>query len=109
MNNHTPGPWGIETVKTSCGHCHKVGPFPWRDDEANHACIYVDDSHAWVNGKELEANARLIAASPDLLDALEALIPLVEWALKEQSPPYFDGPLVVQSCVAIAKAKGETT
>ncbi len=59
----TPGPWTLETVKTSCGICHKIGPFPWTDTEKNHACIYVDDRMAWKYGPELEANARLIAAS----------------------------------------------
>jgi hypothetical protein len=34
MNAHTPGPWTIETLATSCGHCLKVMP--------PHACIYVD-------------------------------------------------------------------
>ena len=70
---HTPtaGPWKLETVKTSCGICHKIGPFPWRDDKENHACIYVDDDLAWKHGAELEANAQLIAAAPMMLEALE--------------------------------------
>ena len=93
MSNHTPGPWGVE-YDGSLVMGRQVVPTPSPDT---------------ASVEERKANARLIAAAPDLLDALEALIPLVEWALKEQSPPYFDGPLVVQSCVAIAKAKGETT
>lgn len=72
-HKHTPGPWTLETVKTSIGFCHKVGPFPWGHEKLNHACIYVDyGSHEGV----LLANARLIAAAPDLLEALEGLLAL---------------------------------
>ncbi len=73
---HTAGPWSLETVKTSSGICHKVGPFPWRDGKENHACIYVD----YPNGAmgpveaELKANARLIAAAPELLAALNFFV-----------------------------------
>ena len=61
MSTHTPGPWLIEPTDTSkaivtddCVICEMA---PW-DDE------YQD---------ELEANARLIAAAPDLLEAAIAL------------------------------------
>ena len=64
MTEHTPGPWTLETVETSCGLCHKIGPFPWREGKPNHACIYVDHGH-WVVADELLANARLIAAAPE--------------------------------------------
>lgn len=45
-HTHTPGPWPLETVKTSVGTCHKIGD-------------------------ELLANARLISAAPEMLAALE--------------------------------------
>jgi hypothetical protein len=64
---HTKGPWSLETVKTSDGLCHKIGPFPWKDDRQNHACIYVKYPGAGPIEEELLANARLIAAAPDLL------------------------------------------
>jgi hypothetical protein len=73
MTKHTPGPWTLETVKTSSGICHKVGPFPWRPNKQNHACIYVDNhSHdaSAPRDQELLANAHLIAAAPELLAAL---------------------------------------
>jgi len=64
----------METVTTSVGVCHKIGPFSKdKHGRENHACIY-DDCNAnvpeWYN-KELLANARLIAAAPDLLAALK--------------------------------------
>src|SRR5690606_24171312 len=70
---HTPGPWTLETVRTSSGLCHKVGPFPWKQGKENHACIYDDYPALGSDGTpELVANARLIAAAPDMLAALKA-------------------------------------
>ena len=75
---HTPGPWTLETVKTSAGSCHKIGPFPgsnWHPD-GTYACVYADGEH-WLTerltdrGKELFANARLITAAPELLETLQ--------------------------------------
>lgn len=61
----TPGPWSVETVPTSCGVCHKVGPFPGRrpGDPPRHACLYADyPSQGNPADDELEANAAFIAA-----------------------------------------------
>ncbi len=74
---HTPGPWGLETVPTSIGICHQIGPFPSTGYmEDNHACVYVDgrNSGGDSNAVELLANARLIAAAPELLEALEEML-----------------------------------
>jgi len=38
----TPGPWRLETVKTSCGICHKIGPFPGSPGHKHNAYVYVD-------------------------------------------------------------------
>ncbi|MBH3372915.1 MULTISPECIES: hypothetical protein [Pseudomonas] len=77
MSNHTPGPWLLETIQTSVGICHRIGPFPPRrpdDETVRHACLYADYPSACNPAdKELEANARLIAAAPDLLEALEGV------------------------------------
>ena len=65
---HTSGPWEIETVPTQVGHAHKINPVG--------ACLYVDKQflpHDDINSDSVEAaaNARLIAASPDLYEALK--------------------------------------
>ena len=72
MSGHTKGPWKLETVKTSSGFCHKIGPFPWKVGRDNHACIYVDYPNGAVGPVELElkANAHLMAAAPKMLEAL---------------------------------------
>lgn len=64
----TSAPWTLETVKTSSGICHKVGPFPYRPDRQNHACIYHDYPNGELGPLELElrANAELISLAPEL-------------------------------------------
>jgi len=64
---HTPGPWGATNAHT--------GPTFWRVEPFS--ADYLNDG--WVIANEIhgpdgEANARLIAASPDLYEALASLI-----------------------------------
>ena len=77
---HTPGPWMLRTTPTSAGLCHIVSAADWRI-----AFIYgdlirkgVDD--ALPKAQELAANARLIAAAPDLLEALREIMPFTATA-----------------------------
>ena len=101
---HTPGPWVIETVPTSVGICHKIGPFPPRrpdDVTSRSACLYADYPSGYNPAdNELYANARLIAAAPELLEALEELIAATNHL--EPCPATAD-----KARAAIAKAKGE--
>ena len=80
---HTPGPWTLETVPTSngSGSCHKIGPFPSLGVyDQTHACVYADSVRIGIDDRggvcrvadELLANARLMAAAPDLLAQLRA-------------------------------------
>lgn len=64
----TPGPWGNETVRTSCGVCHKIGPWPhkWRHGNEMSACIYDDYPSPPEGTDNMLANARLIASAPSL-------------------------------------------
>jgi hypothetical protein len=104
MEKHTKGPWSLKRVNTSAGTCFKIGVFPSLGvyDETS-ACVYVDnvrepDYGYSLVGDELAANAHLIAAAPELLEALESIenddrrIPAAIWALRN---------------AAIAKARGE--
>lgn len=98
-SKHTPGPWVLETVTTSCGVCHKIGPFPWRKGKDNHACIYVDDDMGWQHGPELAANAHLIAAAPELIAALKLAIAELRSLDAKTIPDYCDK--------IVAKAEGK--
>jgi hypothetical protein len=71
---YTPGPWALLTVSTQVGICHKIGPFPWKEGKQNHACIYADYPGKGPLDDELLANARLIHAAPELLEAVETLL-----------------------------------
>lgn len=73
--HHTPGPWGINSAKgVSSNHCFfSVIPQtePYRGSVANVMdAVNIDG----ISIAESEANARLIAAAPDLLAACKAAL-----------------------------------
>ncbi|UUX38855.1 hypothetical protein NTJ56_08650 [Burkholderia contaminans] len=76
---HTPGPWILETVPTSVGSCHKIGRFPGAGHRPHtYACVYADGIRPGIDDAlpaaiELAANARLMAAAPDMADVLEMI------------------------------------
>ena len=90
---HTPGPWG-----------GNGGPMVYTRGANFIGMVHYDDEVA-------KANTRLIAAAPELLEALEAVM-----ALEDNTSP-FGGELqqdriertIEAARAAIAKAKGETT
>lgn len=65
---HTPGPWEIHRtshLNIYIGHSH---------DRPNRTPGYLAEVRRFTTDHEqVEANARLIAAAPELLDALKAL------------------------------------
>ena len=78
MSKHTLGPWHTEerhTVIAVCCTPTRRGEyaeicFQERDGHPEHGCI----TGRMRTSEELHANARLIAAAPDLLEALKALL-----------------------------------
>ena len=85
----------------------KHTPGPWRDGTEGNFRIYGRDGQdvaealpRVLNTREWRANARLIAAAPDLLEALKELQPFFEG---EHHP---DHPHCRQMRAAIAKAEG---
>lgn len=109
----TPGPWKLETVTTSLGTCHKIGPFPSLGvRDTTYACVYADcvSMHQYGKsavGDELMANARLIRAAPDLLKALEDMLAEVCGGNKSCGHDYPCICTADKAKAAIAKAKGE--
>lgn len=86
---HTPGPWAIEEGDRET---HIVG------GEA--ILAYCPD---WPCApQEQEANARLIAAAPELLEAAESLLDVVGVRIDDPRIAQFDA-----LRAAIAKARGE--
>ena len=70
---YTPGPWAVTTV----GSCHGIHPAA-SDNERDDICRVVPHNYhpdGWQAAKgEAEANARLIAAAPELLAALQDMV-----------------------------------
>ena len=81
----TPGPWVMETVRTSCGTCHRIGPFPrpaYASKPEGWACVY-DDYPPGVGSPDLLANSRFIAAARDLVPAMADRLETQEALLRE--------------------------
>lgn len=97
MTKHTPGPWKV----TSAGF----------DDtcDSGDACYYI----AAPNGMQVsKANACMIEAAPDLLRALEDILPSIGWAnysdeelLDEAAKGNGTAPHILNARAAIAKAR----
>ena len=138
---HTPGPWKLELVRwaesapISGFGISAEGKTPWlcsagASERANH-CTVVADEHieqgvtTGFSASEAEANARLIAAAPELLAALSGMIGLLDanaYALAcklgtqghddEPEPESIDGfnrnPRIERARATIAKAEGRT-
>ena len=84
MSKHTEGPWKHSTTYSVYGQNKMV------------ASVYGDDPECKPDDR-LKANATLIAAAPELLEALEEVI-----AISDRKHDVWD-----KAKQAIAKAKGE--
>jgi hypothetical protein len=98
----TPGPWKV--FRASNGKLLGIG-----DAEA----VGVTDAFGglWRTGKEMEANADLIAASPDLYAALETFVTDYVDLVESGDAGFWDAetePKVIAARAALAKARGET-
>jgi hypothetical protein len=106
MNNtlHTPAPWKIATFDGP----HEYASIEAGDDISE--LIRVCDIPNWPCAiEEMQANAHLISAAPDLLSTLEGLLKIAEKQL-DQSATH-KGLLNCQALAnareALRKAKGE--
>ena len=72
MSQHTPGPWEAYQLEGREG-----SDFWWIC--AGNKNGWRGDSYMEVSGHIGEANARLIAAAPEMLLALRAVVEAIEW------------------------------
>ncbi len=93
---HTPGPW-VASPAIRSGFTIDAKCDPW-------LIVSTSDEEGRYGGIETEANARLIAAAPDLLEALRTLVSMAE---SFPSELHKDHPDVIEALAAIAKATGE--
>lgn len=97
---HTPGPWAVHPVSARVDAFSGGTPLPvcellWPTDDRSEG--------------ETEANAHLITAAPDMLDALEGLTPILESAESNASgnPEWaWVSKRINAARAAIAKARG---
>lgn len=101
MSKHTPGPWKLSGANTV------------HSDEAKCIVAFVGTANEEVrefSGARQRADARLIAAAPDLLEALEGLR-LDDWMTYEgnlEASGYASVDALKFARAAIRKAKGVT-
>ena len=107
MSKHTPGPWQTDQAEHDA---------PYQDirihaGKGSICCVWIDDAPLHDYNAEQRANARLIAAAPELLEALKELD---SWlvcaciATPEDMAQSFPHMQQVVSA-AIARAEGEQT
>ena len=109
---HTPGPWLVVNttdVFTGLGASTRDGVHAdandgWRIADCDVAVAFVDGVEIEMGYAEKKANARLIAASPDLLDALPLLLLEVDESAIAGAKDYGWPVAVQKSRAAIAKA-----
>jgi hypothetical protein len=102
MTMHTEGPWRVS------GRCYELGEGlagvsgpGW-----NELAGVVVEVNGYLNDEGI-ANARLIAAAPDLLEALQELCEIVEDAIEQKSAKDLDSFTLQPARAAIAKATGD--
>lgn len=93
MSKHTPGPWRSFERGVTFHY--------WVVKVANRVI-------AKITGEDQEANARLIAAAPELLEALEKMVKQFGYEVVHKDGLVHDEHDAIQSATeAIRKAKGE--
>lgn len=101
QNKHTPGPWKAQS------RCASDGTLVVKDASFDEICVvrektlrdYTDEDKKHV------ANARLIAAAPDLLAACEAVLKADANPQPWLEPKYSNA--IAQARSALSKARGE--
>lgn len=105
---HTPGPWyswlprdcdgGCRTIRTEKGRAH-----------GTYYGTELASTHGLANDEEDKANARLIAAAPDLLEALESTITNDHYneCLAGQRGYGMCSPVCMKIKAALARAQGK--
>lgn len=96
MSEHTPGPW---TIKFGLNVMGKDVRYPSQERLVANAGGHANNIWNEQVTAENEANAHLIAAAPDLLEALREMVDRFESC--DDDPEY-----VTRARAAIAKAEG---
>lgn len=109
MSKHTPGPWFVEQNEKTPIY---VSPVASHEQIAICNVMVIDedpedDSGEWFNGDQTKANARLIAAAPDLLEALDYALSALAHCRADKGYGSMQSRAAHLAANAIAKARGE--
>ena len=101
-HGHTPGPWEIHESAFSSS---LVKELHIGTHARTAACVYDDCAAGSLVRSEVNANARLISAAPELLEALEGISAAYDETLRHPiAAPLLRA--IYAARAAIAKAKG---
>lgn len=108
---HTPGPWvvGEPHPTNACAYVRAAGAHRGQEVATLFYCSEggaIGSDGIWPDQPNRDANARLIAAAPDMLEALIMMTDLVDDLLVQAGANYADE--LAAARAAIAKAKGAT-
>lgn len=103
-HTHTPGPWTYYMTVSDIGCIPQVQTVPVGPVGGAYATMICTLSRTGQKSGVGEANARLIAAAPELLAALEDIIKLTEITDFWLPKPWLDD---AKAAIAKAKAKAE--
>ena len=94
---HTQGPWKVSSDLSIWG------------TSPNNAKVRLLNmtTHSSSNGIDQNANAQLIAAAPELLEAVVDLVSIIEAVVKHDFKPNADNYALSAAIAAIRKARGE--
>jgi hypothetical protein len=100
---HTPGPWGIDADRgfTPSGYEREPQIVTYASGTGSDEIAKVDPARHTIARAESLANARLLAAAPELLAACEEFVRKVDCGEARSKRSY------TQMKAAIAKARGE--
>lgn len=102
--SHTPGPWQLSrALRNNARHDWYGYTTDWRVYGPNGQPVISARGIARPTSQNGEANARLIAAAPDLLAELVILVR----DMPRIDPSLVDKPAMIRSRAAIAKATGQ--
>lgn len=102
MSAHTPSPWEAKCAKDGCGDIGIVGDCGVVAECFHDIRKFGENAHS-----ECLANARLIAAAPELLEALKSIVTSLSDNDDEGMIEHSEQ--IIAARAAISKATGEPT
>lgn len=96
---HTPGPWRIQEVQEWLN----ANPVAWTSVAMTSNFVILPTQCAPMLGRNDEANARLMAASPEMLKTLKQLLEVAEHAVNEGGKFVYGDLLEIESRMNAAK------